>query len=122
MVVVVLLGFAASLELVTAGAAGPVGSPGPHLVYRWTWWVPPALVTAAAAYVAVSAGRGLPTGVAVVAGVIAVGSGAGLHLKKIADDSRQMPRRSISRDPNRGPRVTVLALAAVLVILAAVLA
>lgn len=120
------MGEAATLAVVALiwdlGAGGWAYAPTPavsRMVYRATWWLPPVMMVGAGLWPVVEQHRGVVLVLSVVATLTALGSFA-FPLRRIPDDSTEVPRRSVVRDPNRRRRVRVLIAAALLVLGAAI--
>lgn len=110
----ILLCVAAGWE--TSTHAGPFGVAGPRLVYRWTWWISPLSLVAAGVLLASTAETQQASAVGALAALAAFVTAARFPLRRIADDSEDVSRRSVSRDPNRRPRLIGLAASGVVLV------
>jgi hypothetical protein len=103
---VILLVLAAAWETVTH--SGPHGVAGPRLVYRLTWWISPLALIAAGVLRATTAELPPASVVSALGAACAAAAALRYPLRRIPEDSDEVSRRSVSRDPHRRRRLLAL--------------
>ncbi len=96
--VIIFFVWALGVEIAPSIATGVVG---PRAVYRWSWWVSPAMVSAGGAYAARAVEGVFPMVLAWLGIAIAVTSATAFHLRLVPEASQEARRHSVIRDPNR---------------------